>query len=257
MRSEHIAVVGAGRIGHGIAQIFAARGHEIVLFDPNEDVLEKAIEKIRSNLIVLSEHGRCPREEIERTIERIRLVDSLKKAVASARFVVESVFGKLEAKQDLFHQMETFCSPITILATTTSGMSVTEIAAKTKFKERVVGIHFWPPSCLVPLVEVVGGRETSQEVKEYTCNIVKSVGKYPVMMKKDVPGLVGNRLQNALRREAITIVEQGIADPKVVDDVVKKGLSIRLSIFGPLENADLAGLEPTFQLHEHLFKFIE
>ena len=257
MRSEHIAVVGAGQIGHGIAQIFAARGHEIVLFDPDENVLEKAIEKIRSNLIVLSEHGRCLREEIERTVERIRPVDSLKEAVASARFVVESVSEKLAVKQDLFHAMEAFCSPITILATNTSAMSVTEIAARIKFKERVVGIHFWPPPYLVPLVEVVGGRQTSQEVKEYTCNIVKSVGKYPVMTKSDVPGLVGNRLQNALRREAISIVEQGLADPKAVNDVVKKGLSIRLSLSGPLENADCAGLDRTSQIQEHLFKFIE
>lgn len=256
MRSEHIAVVGAGLMGRGIAQIFAARGHEVVLFDLNKDALEEAIVRIRSHLIDLSEHGLCLREEIERTIEQIKPARSLKEAVASARFVVESVAEELEVKQDLFHQMEELCSPITILATNDSLIRVTEAAAKTKVKERVIGTHFWAPPYLIPLVEVVGGRETSQEVKEYTCNILKSVGKYPVMVEKDVPGLVGSRLQHALQREAIAIVEQGIADANAVDEVVKKGLSLRLYISGPLENAESAGMDQTFLVHKHLLKVI-
>lgn len=256
MRSEHIAVVGTGRMGRGIAQIFAARGHEVVLFDRDEDALEEAIGKIWSNLIELSEHGLCLREEIDRTVEQIKPAYSLKEAVGSARFVVESAAEELEVKQDLFHEMEELCSPITILATNASAIRVTEIAAKTKVKERIIGTHFWAPPYLIPLVEVAGGRETSREVKEYTCNILKSVGKHPVMVKKDVPGLVGSRLQHALQREAIAIVEQGMADPKAVDEVVKKGLSLHLSVSGPLENAESAGIDQTFQVHKHLLKVI-
>lgn len=255
MRSEHIAVIGTGQMGRGIAQIFAARGHEVVLFDRDEDALEEAIVRIWYNLIELSQHGLCRREEIERTMEQIKPAYSLKEAVASARFVVESAVEDLEVKQDLFHQMETLCSPITILATNGSLIRVTEAAAKTKIKERVIGTHFWAPPYLIPLVEVVGGQETSREVKEYTCNILKSVGKHPVMVEKDVPGLVGSRLQHALLREAIAIVEQGIADPKAVDEVVKKGLSLRLAVSGPLENAESEGLNQTFQVQEHLYKF--
>lgn len=252
MRSEHIAVVGAGQMGCEIAQIFAASGHEVILFDLNEGVLEEAIENIRSNLIVLSEHGLCRQEEIEHTIEQIKPGCSLKEAVANARFVVEATTEDLEIKQDLFHEMEKFCSPITILATHVSEMSVTEIAAKTKARERIVGTYFWSPSHLIPLVEVAGGHETLKEVMEYTCNILKSVGKYPVVMQNDVPGLIGSRLQHALWREAKAITKQGIADSKTVDEVIKKGLSLRLSVMGASENTESTGLDQTFQMNEHL-----
>jgi 3-hydroxybutyryl-CoA dehydrogenase len=190
-------------------------------------------------------------------MEQIRPAGSLKEAVASARFVVEAIAENPKAKQDLFREMEKLCSPITILASHGAEMSVTEIAAKTKEKERIVGTYFWPPSYLIPLVEVAGGRETLKEVMEYTCNILKSVGKYPVVVQKDVPGLIGNRLQQALWREAESIIAQGIGDPKTVDDVIKKGLSLRLSVMGLFENAEPTGPGQTFQMHERLFKLIE
>jgi 3-hydroxybutyryl-CoA dehydrogenase len=249
--------VGAGKMGREISQIFAGGGHEVILFDLNIDVQEEALEAIRSNLTVLSEHGLCLPEQIERTMERIKPAGSLKEAVASARFVVEAITEDSKAKQDLFHEMEKLCSPITILASHTAEISVTEIAAKTKDKERIVGTYFWPPSYLLPLVEVAGGRETLKEVMEYTCNILKSVGKHPVIVQKDVPGLIGNRLQHALWREATAIVEQGIADPKTVDEVIKKGLSLRLSVNGPFENTDPNDPDQTFQMHKRLFELIE
>ena len=256
-RSEHIAVVGAGLMGHGIAQIFAAKGHEVILFDLNEAVLKEAVGKIRSNLTFLSEHGLGLREDIEPAIERIRPASSLKETIAGARFVVEAVAENLEIKQSLFKEMEAHCSPITILATNTSVISITEIAAKTRAKERVVGTHFWNPPYLIPLVEVVGGQETLEEVKDYTFNLLKSVGKHPVMVKRDVPGFVGNRLQHALWREAISIVEQGIADPETVDEVIKNSFGIRLPVLGPLENVDMVGLDLTVQIHDYILKFIE
>jgi len=257
LRSEHIAVVGAGFMGHGIAQIFAAKGHEVILFDLNEEALKEAIEKIRSNLVFLSENGIGLQEEIDRTIDRIRPACSLKETVADARFVVEAVDENLEVKQNLFHEMEKYCSPITILATNTSAIGISEIAAGTTAKERVIGTHFWNPPYLIPLVEVIGGQDTLAEVKDYTCNLLKSMGMHPVIVKKDVPGFIGDRLQHALWREAISIVEQGIADPETVDAVIKKGFGIRLAVLGPLENADLVGLDLTFQLHDRILKFIE
>ncbi len=256
-RLEHIAVVGAGLMGHGIAQIFANKGNEVLLTDMNDDTLKGAKDKIEANLNFLAEKGIGNREDISPTLERIRTVRSLKEAVFGARFVVEAVVEKLEVKQNLFKEMEAHCSPITILATNTSVISITEIAAKTKRKERVVGTHFWNPPYLIPLVEVVGGQDTLAEVKDYTYNLLRSVGKHPVMVKRDVPGFVGNRLQHALWREAISIVEQGIADPETVDEVIKNGFGIRLPVLGPLENADLAGLDLTLQIHDYILKFIE
>jgi 3-hydroxybutyryl-CoA dehydrogenase len=256
-RSEHIAVVGAGYMGHGIAQVFAAKGHEVVLFDLNEVALKESVEKIRSKLAFLSESGIGFAEDMESAIQRIRLGSSLKKTIAGARFVVEAVTENLAIKQSLFEKMERHCSPITILATNTSAISITEIAAKTKARDRVVGTHFWNPPYLVPLVEVIGGRDTSTEVKDYACSLLKSVGKHPVVIKRDVPGFVGNRLQHALWREAISIVEEGIADPETVDEVIKNGFGIGLSVLGPLENADMDGLDLTLRIHESILPFIE
>ena len=241
MRSEHIAVVGAGAMGRGIAQIFAAKGHEVILFDHKDEALKEAIEKIRSNLIFLSKNGLGLPEEIERTIDRIKPAFSLKATVADARFVVEAVTENLELKQNLFYEMEKYCSPITILATNTSMFCITEIAAGTTARERVVGTHFWNPPYLIPLVEVTGGQDTLAEVKDYTCNLLKSMGMHPVIVKKDVPGFIGNRLQHALRREAISIVENGIADPETVDAVIKKGFGIRFAVLGPLEDQEAIG----------------
>ncbi len=257
MRSEHIAVIGAGQMGHAIAQIFAAKGHEVILFDADRHVLIEAIIRIRSNLLILSEHGHGLREEIDRTIERIKPVDNLREAVTGARFVVEAVTENLEVKQNLFREMEAYCSPMTILASNTSVSSVSQIAARTKAKERVVGSHFWNPPYLIPLVEVGGGPDTLAEVKDYTFNLLKAMGMHPVLVKKDVPGLVGVRLQHALWREAISIVEKGIADPETVDDVIKKGFGAQLSVLGPLENADLLGLDLTFMIQSNIFKFME
>lgn len=256
MRSEHIAVVSAGEMGHGLAQMFAARGHEVALFDVNKCDREDTIIRIRSNLMRLSENGLCPREEIEGTIEQIRPAGSLKAAVADARFVVESAGGDLGAKQALFREIETFCSPITILATHTSIVSVTEIASKTKVKERIIGTHFWLPLHLIPIVEVAGGRETAREVKEYTCNILKSVGKIPVRVEKDAPGLIGNRLRHALRCEALAIVEQGIAGPEAVDEVVRKGLSILFSVSGALEDGNLDDADQTCPMPKDLLEWM-
>jgi 3-hydroxybutyryl-CoA dehydrogenase len=136
-------------------------------------------------------------------------------------------------------------------------MSITEIAQNARSKERTVGTHFWNPPYLIPLVEVVRGEHTSEKVMDTTFNLLKLVGKHPVRVNKDVPGFVGNRLQHALWREAISIVETGIADPKTVDEVVKKGFGIRLPVLGPLENADMVGLDLTLAIHDYILKHLE
>jgi 3-hydroxybutyryl-CoA dehydrogenase len=164
---------------------------------------------------------------------------------------------KLEVKQDLFAEMEAHCSPITILSTNTSVLSVTEIAAKCNGKERVVGTHFWDPHYLIPLVEVIKGRDTSDAVIDYTCQLLRSAGKRPVKVKQDVPGFIGNRLQHALWREAISIVERGIAEPEMVDEVIRSGFALRLPVLGPLQHADMVGLDQILRIHDCIFPHIE
>jgi len=256
-RSEHIAVIGAGLMGHAIAQVFASRGHEVSLTDVNDRVLGQALENIRTNLGFLAENGIGAMEDVEPALRNIRTTSDLREAATGARFVVEAVSERLDLKQGLFVELEQYCAPQTIFATNTSAISITEIAAKVRRKERVVGTHFWNPPYLIPLVEVIGGRHTSAEVVDYTFELLKTAGKHPVKVKKDVPGFVGNRLQHALWREAVSIVDQGIADAATVDEVIKNSFGIRLPVLAPLETADMVGLDLTLQIHEYILKRLD
>lgn len=255
--SKGIAVIGAGLMGHGIAQIFASHGHRVSLLDVSDEILAKAIENIRANLTLMARSGIGRQEEIEPALGRIKPTRRMEEAAADARFIIEAVTENLEVKQELFQELDSICSPDTILATNTSVISITEIAAKAARRERIVGTHFWNPPYLIPLVEVVRGEETSPETIELTVDLLRSVGKHPVKVKKDVPGFVGNRLQHALWREAISIVDKGIADPETVDEVIKKGFGIRLPVLGPIENADMVGLDLTMAIHEYILRHLD
>lgn len=256
-RPEQIAVIGAGLMGHGIAQIFAVQGYEVFLTDLNKDILNNALAKIQSNLTLLTENGIGRAEDIEAILKRVTITENFEQAVCKADLVFEAISENLEIKQNLFQKLDALCLPDAILATNTSVISITEIAAKAKRRHRIVGTHFWNPPYLIPLVEVVKGRDTSDQTMEAAFNLLKQVGKHPVRVMKDVPGFVGNRLQHALWREAISIVEQGIADPATVDEVVKNSFGVRLPVLGPLENADMVGLDLTLQIHDYILQHIE
>lgn len=255
--SENIAVIGAGLMGHGIAQIFASQGHRVSLLDVSKEVLTEAIKNIRANLTLMAQNGIGSTEDIEPAIKRIKVTRALEEAAADARFVIEAVTENLEVKQKLFRELDSICSSDCILATNTSVISITEIAAKAMRRKRIIGTHFWNPPYLIPLVEVIKGQETSPQVVDLTVDLLRSVGKHPVKVKKDVPGFVGNRLQHALWREAISIIDKGIADPETVDEVIKKGFGIRLPVLGPVENADMVGLDLTMAIHDYILKHLE
>ena len=252
-----IAIIGAGLMGHGIAQIFAINGHPVSLLDMTDELLAKAVANVRANLTLLAKNGIGKQENVEGAVARIKITRDLKEALSGARFVVEAVAEQLELKQKLFQEMDEICSEDAILATNTSVISITEIAARAKGRKRIVGTHFWNPPYLIPLVEVVPGSDTSPRTVDSTYDLLKSVGKHPVKVKKDVPGFVGNRLQHALWREAISIVDQGIADAATVDEVIRNSFGIRLPVLGPLETADMVGLDLTLQIHNYILKYIE
>lgn len=253
----NVLVVGAGLMGHGIAQLFAYGGHAVVLTDVKEDILAEAVIKIRRSLGRMAEHGLADPGKIEPALARIRTATDLEEAARGAGFVVEAVSENLALKQELFGRLDTLCPPEAVLATNTSVISITEIAQKASRPERVVGTHFWNPPTLVPLVEVIPGEHTSAETVERAYGLLAAVGKHPVRVKRDVPGFVGNRLQHALWREAISIVERGIADADVVDEVVKYGFGMRLPVLGPLETAELVGLDLTLAIHDYILKHLE
>ena len=254
---ENIAVIGAGLMGHGLAQIFALNGYPVSLMDIEQERLDKAIENIRSNLTLMAERGIGQSEEIEPAIARVKTMTDLEEAAAGAHFVIEAVLENLELKQDIFKDLDQICPDKTILATNTSVISITEIAQKAKDRGRILGTHFWNPPYLIPLVEVIRGEDTSEDAMDVTFELLKRVGKHPVRVNKDVPGFVGNRLQHALWREAISIVERGIADPATVDECIKFGFGLRLPVLGPLETADMVGTDLTLAIHNYILQYIE
>jgi 3-hydroxybutyryl-CoA dehydrogenase len=255
--SEAIAVIGAGMMGHGIAQVFASQGHRVALLDVSDEILAKAIENIRSNLTLMAQRGIGSTGDIEPAIRRIDVTQNLEEAASGAQLVIEAVSEKLDLKRRLFQKLDDLCASDTLLATNTSVISITEIANGARNRGRILGTHFWNPPYLIPLVEVVKGKDTLPGTVDRMFDLLKRLGKHPVRVKKDVPGFVGNRLQHALWREAISIVEQGIADPATVDQVVKNSFGIRLPVLGPLENADMVGLDLTLQIHDYILKHIE
>jgi 3-hydroxybutyryl-CoA dehydrogenase len=252
-----VAVIGAGLMGHGIAQMLASQGCAVSLLDLSQSFLEKALENIGFNLRLMAEHGLFPSGKIPSIVEKIKTTTDLEFAVRDSQIVIEAVSENVNLKQKIFQKMDALCPRGVILATNTSVISITEIANKTLNAERVVGTHFWNPPYLIPLVEVIRGEKTSIETMNTTFDFLKRMGKHPVWVNKDVPGFVGNRLQHALWREALSIVENGIADPKTVDEVIKNGFGIRLSVLGPFENMDMVGLDITYAIHDYLLKHLE
>ena len=252
-----VGVIGAGLMGHGIAQIFALRGYSVVLMDVKEELLPKALEGVRSNLTLMAEKGIGRREDIDPALSRIKTTVDMAEAADGVQCVVEAVFENLELKQKIFKELDALCPRDTILATNTSVISITEIATTSKNRERIVGTHFWNPPYLIPLVEVIRGEDTADWAMDRTYDLLKEVGKHPVRVNKDVPGFVGNRLQHALWREAISIVERGIADASTVDECIKHGFGLRLPVVGPMENADMVGTDLTLAIHDYILKHLE
>jgi 3-hydroxybutyryl-CoA dehydrogenase len=254
---EKIAVIGAGLMGHGIAKIFALHEFPVSLYDIQEDILATALTNIQANLSLLTQHGIIEEKAVAPAMARVSVTTEMARAVDSADLVIEAAPENLELKQTIFKELDTLCSPETILASNTSVMSITEIGSRTRNRERVVGTHFWNPPYLIPLVEVVRGEHTADEVMDRTIDMLERVGKHPVRVNKDVPGFVANRLQHALWREAVSIVEHGIADAATVDECVKYGFGLRLPVLGPMENMDLVGTDLTLAIHDYILKHLE
>jgi 3-hydroxybutyryl-CoA dehydrogenase len=249
MSKPRIAVIGAGLMGHGIAQVFALAGHDVALTDAHAPTLASAKVRMLANLRDLGDDTSA--------LGRVRVVSDLTECVREADFIVEAVREDLAVKQELFAAIEKAARPNAILASNTSVIPITAIMGKLARRERALGTHWWNPPYLVPLVEVIATQWTSSAAIEFTMRLHTDIGKTPVHVKKDVPGFVGNRLQHALWREAISLVENGICDAETVDTVVKSAFGLRLAVLGPLENADLVGTDLTLAIHQTVLPAIE
>jgi 3-hydroxybutyryl-CoA dehydrogenase len=245
----NIAVVGAGLMGHGIAQVFAAAGHEVAIYDASAAVLAGVVERIRGNL-----------RDLDQDIagaERVTPHGDLSSAVRNADFVVEAALENLPLKQALFAEIEQAAPASAILASNTSVIPITAIMEKLTRRERAIGTHWWNPPFLVPLVEVIPTQWTDDATLAETMALHLRIGKTPVHVRKDVPGFIGNRLQHALWREAISLVERGICDAETVDVVVKASFGRRLAVLGPMENIDQVGADLTLAIHQIILSDLE
>jgi 3-hydroxybutyryl-CoA dehydrogenase len=244
-----VAVLGAGLMGHGIAQVFALAGHGVRIYDTVAASLDQVRGRIASNLRDLGDD--------ETAVERVRPTADLAEAVRDADFVVEAAPEDLAIKQALFQQVERHVRPDTILASNTSVIPITSIMQGLHERSRALGTHWWNPPYLVPLVEVIGTQWTWPAVIEWTMALHAAAGKKPAHVKKDVAGFIGNRLQHALWREAVALVEHGICDAETVDTVIKAAFGRRLAVLGPLENADLVGTDLTLAIHKTVLPAID
>ena len=253
---NNIVVVGAGMMGKNIAFVMTANPALTVTIT---DITETDVRAgIRAGCRQLVQHDAISSDELEARLRRIIFTSDMSSTlVRAADLVIEAVFEDMAVKRKTFADLEAICSPEAIFCTNTSVMSPTEISAGLQYRERFAGTHFWNPAHLIPLVEVVKSDATSDETADAVMALLKSVGKKPVLCRKDVPGFIANRMQHALWREAISIVENGIADAETVDMAVKYSFGLRLPQLGPLENADMVGIDLTYSIHDYILSFLE
>jgi 3-hydroxybutyryl-CoA dehydrogenase len=253
---KHIGVLGAGLMGHGIAQIFAQAGYKVNIFDADHATLEKAKERIAANFNVFIQLKLASADDMRKCLDLVFVSGDLQSFCNGPQIIIEAISEDMTVKRDTYRALEKYIAPDTILASNTSALSITDIGEVLAHKSRFLGTHFWNPPHIIPCVEVIKGAATSEDDFNTVYDLMEKVGKVPVKVLKDVPGFLGNRLQHAMWREAISLKENGIASAEDIDKVVKYGFGIRMSFIGPLETADLAGLALTRDIQKYLFPYL-
>lgn len=249
---KKIGVAGGGTMGSGIAQIFAQHGYEVVVIDIAEQFLENTKRIVSLNQKTLINEGLLTREEALESLKHISYTTD-KNAFKDVDLIVEAIIEKMEIKQNYWLEVETIAKYDCIFSTNTSGLSINGICSKLSNKKRFVGMHWWNPPHIIPLIELIKADETSDEVVQVLKELVEKIGKESVVVLKDVNGFIGNRIQFAVYREALKIVEEGIATIEDVDKAMKYGPGFRYPVLGPFETADLGGLDTFYYISSYLF----
>jgi 3-hydroxybutyryl-CoA dehydrogenase len=248
-----ISIIGAGLMGHGIAIVFARAGHPVTVYDPDPTSLESLMDRATSSLWALG----SDQLDQEQALARIGVADTLANCVSGADIVIEAAPERLELKQRIFADLEAAAPADCILASNTSVIPITQIVHKLKTRERALGTHWWNPPHMIPLVEVIRTEWTGERAITEMMDTLQGAGKTPVRVEKDVPGFIGNRLQHALWREAVSLVENGVCDAAAVDTVINSSFGRRLAVLGPLANADLVGTDLTLAIHQNVLSDLE
>ncbi|MBN6188120.1 3-hydroxyacyl-CoA dehydrogenase family protein [Aneurinibacillus sp. BA2021] len=240
---QQAAVLGAGVMGHGIAQAYAQAYIPVVLYDLEQSYLDKAKQAIEASLQLHMQHGLLTEESAHGVLERIVYATELEEAVRHADFITEAIPEVIEWKWELYEKLERMAKPQAVIASNTSTLPISRLAEKMRTPDRMIITHFFNPAQLVPLVEVVRHTRTTEEVVRLTMDVMRTIGKKPVLLKKEVPGFIANRLQAAVAREAFHLLEEGVAEAQDIDLAVTEGPGFRWSFIGPIETADFGGLD--------------
>ncbi len=253
---RHISVVGAGIMGHGIAQTLATGGYAVTLNDLNDSILASAMKRVRKNLDLFIENGFITEAEARAAIDRISTEPDLARAVGDVDIVIEAVKEDIEVKKELFNRLDTVCAERTVLASNSSSLLISEFASETKRQARCVLVHWYNPPHIVPAVEIVRGTHTSDETVDLMYALLKRVRKLPIRVNKEIPGYLLNRIQMAMVRECWYLWQAGVASAEDIDLAVKGSLGFRLASLGPLVTNDLGGHDTICTVAKYLFPLI-
>jgi 3-hydroxybutyryl-CoA dehydrogenase len=248
-----MTMVGAGTMGAGMGLCFAQAGYQVTIYSRSQAGLDRALSRVDKIQALFVEEGLIDEQQAQAARQRISTTTSLEEALDGTQYVLESVPENLALKQEMFRQMDGLCSAEAVLTTNTSGLSITAIASVCRHPDRVGGMHWANPPELVPLVEVVRGEQTTDNTVDVIYRMIETMGKVPVKVQKEIPGFASNRLQYALLREALYLVEQGVVSIEDVDRTLKCGIGFRYPWLGQLETVDLGGAEIFHTISQYLW----
>lgn len=252
LQIDGIAVLGLGTMGHGIAQVFASAGHAVHCFDEEASVRTTLKDRVRKNLLAFVEADLIRRDEIDPVLARLAIHDSEEGAVRGAEFITEAIKEDLAIKQELLQRLEQWIAPNAILASNSSTFPISQSGKSLQRPQRALVTHWFNPAHLVPLVEVVPGPATLEDVTRTTMSLMRQVGKHPLWLQKELPGFLVNRVQVAIQREVWDLLQQGVADAQEIDDALRASVGFRMAAVGPLEVHDFGGLDIQTTVYRNL-----
>lgn len=255
--AKSIAVVGAGLMGHGIAQVFAQNGFHVIICDVNDRILETALENIKRNLLTFVEAGLEDVTKINAILDRVRTKVRIEEAVSNSDFIIEAAPEDMELKRRLFAEIDRHCPKHAIIASNTSMLPISEFGSDVTRKEKLIITHWFNPPHIIPVIEVVRSRYTSDDTTMDTMSLLKRIGKSPIKIEREIQGFFINRIQTAMFREVLSLLEEGIVSVEDCDRAIKGSFGLRLGVIGVLETMDMAGLDLMYKGAKHLYRLIE
>jgi len=250
LKIKRVAVIGAGTMGSSIAYLCAWTGYDVSVREVNEDLLKRGMKRIREMIADGVNRGKLTPKEAEETMRRVKGTTDLAEAAGEADIVIEAVYEDMGVKKEVFRQLDEACPPHTILSSNTSALSITEMASATKRPDKVIGLHFFNPAYAMKLVEVVMGKQTSEETRRIATDFAVSLGRETVTAR-DTPGFIVNRVLTAALGEALSLLQEGIASAEDIDKAVRLGLNWPM---GPFRLADFVGLDVALEVAKTIYE---